>query len=248
MVSITLLDTLAILLTVLVVLVIMYNSAANLDSKVDDNADMDYSSADLNKKSAPEFKSIDIMKNKMLYEIQSQTSMIEFRVGSTIGEITGRFQNFSGHFTILKGGENKTPTSIDVSAGSLDVDADFIGTMLRGENFFDVENFPSISFAGSSFEWVGDKQAILIGDMTIKDVTRKIAFHVERVDFGNERSERISMKVTANIRRSEFDLLSMASIVSDRVSLYVNIDALKITALDTKASAMDEPVTVSLRD
>ncbi len=237
--SITLLSILTILLTVLVVLVIMYNSAANSDSEIDDNIYLDCLSADLNKKQTPEYESIDIMKNKMLYEIQCQASTIEFYVGSTIGKIKGSFQNFDGHFSLLKTGENKEPASIDVNVGSLNVDTDFIDKILRSEDFFDVENFPSISFTGSSFEWVNDKNAILIGDMIIKNVTRKIAFHVEQVDFEKDASETelskcITMKATANIRRSEFGLLSMASIISDNVSLQVNIEALKITALDEK--------------
>jgi polyisoprenoid-binding protein YceI len=103
--------------------------------------------------------------------------------------------------------------------------------MLRGESFFDVENFPSMHFVGSGFEWFDDRHAILKGEMTIKNVTRQVAFYVEldnaKVDSKN--SEHIIMSAKANIKRSEFDIYTMLPVVSDNVSLHVSINAIKKT-------------------
>lgn len=172
------------------------------------------------------------------YEIQPKTSKIEFRVDSPIGEITAGFQDFGGSFTMLKAGKSKEPASINISTESLDTNAGFVGMMLRGERFFDVKNFPSMSFVGSSFNWINDKHAVLVGKMTIKNVTREVAFYVELIDSENNTVDHITMKATANIKRSEFNLLSLASVVGDNVNLYVNIDAHKTST----------PITVSLLD
>lgn len=169
------------------------------------------------------------------YEIQPKTSTIEFRVNSPIGEITAGFQDFGGSFTMLKSGKNNESTFININTESLNTNAGLVEMMLRGESFFDVENFPSMSFVGSSFNWINNKHAVLVGKMTIKNVTREVAFYVELIDSENSTADCVMMRATANIKRSEFNLLSLASVVSDNVNLYVNIDARKTNT----------PITVS---
>ena len=92
-----------------------------------------------------------------------------------------------------------------------------------------MENFPSIRFVGSSFEWYSETHAVLKGEMTIQNVTRQVAFYVELVDADveNKYSERITVKATTTIRRSEFGLYTLLSVVSDDVNLSMSIDAIK---------------------
>jgi polyisoprenoid-binding protein YceI len=178
--------------------------------------------------------------NNNRYKIQPQTSKIELRINTPIGKVNVNFKEFDGSFTALRDGENKQATSLDIKAESLDGDRTLICMMLRGEKFFDVENFPSLFFIGSSFEWVNDKQAILIGDMTIKNVTRKVVFYVE-LDGSEDKapecssSEYTSVKASARIRCSDFDLVRLESVISDTMSLYVKIDVLKVDAFTTVA-------------
>ena len=167
------------------------------------------------------------------YLIQPQTSKIQFRINTPIGEVIARFQEFSGHFMVTKSGENDEVASIDIRSGSLDADRKLICMMLRGEKFFDVENFPSMSFISRSFEWVNDEHAVLIGDMTIRNVTRKVVFYVELKNLESKTSENYSLEhitvnASANIRCSDFGLHRLATVVSNTMSLNVEINALKV--------------------
>ncbi len=180
-----------------------------------------------------------VVNDNNLFQIQPRTSQIELRVNTPIGKVKVDFKEFDGYFTALRVGENKQATSISIKAESLAGDREPICVMLRGKKFFDVENFPSLFFVGSSFEWVNSKQAILIGDMTIKNVTRKIIFYLELDDSENKTSEYNSseyspMKASARIRCSDFDLVRLGSTISDTMSLSVKFDALKL----------DPPITV----
>jgi polyisoprenoid-binding protein YceI len=112
--------------------------------------------------------------------------------------------------------------------------------MIRGEKFFHLETFPSLVFVSSSFEWVNSNQAILIGDMTIKNVTRKVVFYVELDDSKDKASECNSseyttVKASARIRCSDFDLVRLESVISDTMSLYIKIDVLKVDISKTVA-------------
>lgn len=220
----------------LAVLTIISSGTANADLDMASyeyyEAYANYETDELNRQQEPAAESVDIVLNKHIYEIQPETSKIEFRVDSPIGEICASFQDFKGSFTMLNTGAHRKPVFIDINTESLNTDGGFIAMMLRGESFFDVENFPSMHFVGSSFEWFDDRHAILKGDMTIKNVTRQVAFYVELVNANveNKDSERITMKAKANIKRSEFDIHTMLPVVGDNVSLYVSINAMKKNA------------------
>ena len=176
-------------------------------------------------------QAMDMALNGHVYEIQPETSKMEFRVDSPIGDVWASFQKFEGRFLILSGGYDHAPASIDINAGSLDTDAGLIGAMLKSESFFDVENFPSMHFVGSSFKWYSARRAVLKGYMTIKNITRQVAFFVELVDadvdFADRYSDRITVTASTTIRRSEFGIDTLLTVVSDNVNLFMSIDARK---------------------
>ena len=216
------------LAALIAVLSIIGSSMVNAESDINNCAD-DRGGERIEKQALIK-QNMDLILNEYFYEIQPQTSKMLFRVDSPIGEVWANFQDFEGCFSImLNSAVHDKPVSININAESLDTDGVFIATMLRSESFFDVENFPSIHFTGSSFEWFNDRHAILKGYMTIKNVTRQVAFYVELVntDVENKFSDRITIKATTTIRRSEFGIHTLLPAISDNVNLFMSIDALK---------------------
>ena len=176
--------------------------------------------------------SMDEILNENLYEIQQETSNVAFQVDSPVGPVWARFQNFEGSFTMLNSGAYNDPSSIVINAKSMDADSDFIKALLKSESFFDTENFPSMRFVGSSFEWLTEKKAVLKGYMTIKNVTRQVAFYVELIGVNTEHrfSDRITVTASTTIRRSEFGINTLLPTISDDINLFMSIDALKKNA------------------
>lgn len=193
----------------------------------DGHLDSTHKNNDLQTNNAPD--NIDALFNQYSYVIQHETSKIQFRVDSPVGEVWASFRDFKGGFALLDRKVHKEPAIVDVNTESLDTEGAFIGMLLRGESFFDVDNFPSIRFVGTSFEWFSDTQAVLKGDMTIQNITKPIAFYVDLVnpEAENKSSERITVKASTTIRRSEFGLYTLLPVVSDNVNLYMSVDALK---------------------
>ena len=218
------LENLRILFTVLIIIIC---SAANAEQAT--IAYADFEAALYNEQQGQLRPGLDVILNENVYEIQPETSRMEFRVDSPIGDIWARFEDFEGHFLMLNSERHNTLASIDINAGSLDTDGGFIGMLLKSEDFFDVENFPSMRFVGSSFEWYHDRRAVLKGYMTIKKVTRQVAFYVELVDadVDNKFSDRITVTASTTIKRSEFGIETLLPAVSDNVNLYMSIDAIR---------------------
>lgn len=117
-----------------------------------------------------------------------------------------------------------TIQTASVSTGNADRDAH-----VRGEDFFDVEQFPVMTFTSTSFDLV-DGQGTVTGDLTIKGITKNVELEAEFngvvVDaFGMTRA---GFEAKTTISRKEFGLTWNAAIeaggvlVSDKV--VINLD------------------------
>jgi len=210
---------------ILFLLLAVINSASAYACS-DDSVDSDYLAKGANENKAIGMSAI---LQEHLYEIQQNTSKIEFRVDSPVGDVWVSFEDFAGSFVMLDDSLQCELATVDINTESMDTDGGFIGMLLKSESFFDVENFPSIRFVGKSLEWFNPRHAVLKGDMTIQDSTRPVAFYIELIDADSkdDSQERITVKASTTIKRSEFGIYTMLPAVSDNVNLYMSIDALK---------------------
>ncbi len=205
----------------LLLFIIVSSTAVNADLAIDSN--------DSKLSGEHKITNLTVVLNEHLYEIQQNTSTIKFRVDSPVGEIWASFEDFKGSFAMFNSDRHAGSAIVDINADSLDSETGFVSTILKGESFFDVDNFPSMRFVGSGFEWFNESNAVLKGYLTIQNVTRPVAFYVELVDarVEDKYSERITVKATTTIKRSEFGIYTLLPVVSDNVNLYMSIDALK---------------------
>ena len=119
-----------------------------------------------------------------------------------------------------------------VNTASLETKGPFIEGMLKGKKFFDVENFPEMLFVSTGFKWVSETEAVLLGELTLHGVTKAVGFHVVLVDQpgDDEQGQRILVKATTLIHRSEFGLTALSPMVSDSVNLCMSVDAVRYSA------------------
>jgi polyisoprenoid-binding protein YceI len=163
-------------------------------------------------------------KDGQLYQIKTNSSKMGFCVDSTVGMVTGNFQNFKGGLA-LKGANSQTMVSIDV--GSLDSNVSFIEKLLKGDEFFNVKDFPELVFISSGFEWLSDTRAVLKGQLSMRGITKDVAFYVEITEIDGDLgdSNTILVKATTTVQRSEFGMSTLSSMVSDKVNLCMSVEA-----------------------
>ena len=130
---------------------------------------------------------LDAASKGQLYQIQSDTSRIGFCIDSPIGLIEGDFKRFQGGFTMEQQASNTEGKALfRVETGSVEVPNSLVRGMLEGESFLDSEHYPEMLFVSKGFYWVNENEAVLVGDLTIRDVTRTVGFHVEMIEQENE--------------------------------------------------------------
>ncbi len=166
------------------------------------------------------------------YAIDPSHSTVEF-VGRhlMITKVRGRFNQFSGHIDI---GERPEDSSVEVSidTASLDTGDARRDGHLRGEDFFDVERYPTITFRSTGVE-AGPDGAKVSGDLTVRDVTRPVVLDV---DFDGAQTapwgeERVAFSAVADLDREDWGLTwnqtleSGGVLVGKKVRIELNVQA-----------------------
>ena len=120
---------------------------------------------------------------------------------------------------------NVTIKTASVSTGTADRDAH-----LRSEDFFDVENFPELTFVSTAFDG-----GTLTGDLSIKGVTKPITLDVEfngvaTDPWGNEKA---AFEATTEVNRTDWGLTWNANLekggvlVSEKIKLVLDVQLAK---------------------
>jgi polyisoprenoid-binding protein YceI len=94
-----------------------------------------------------------------------------------ITKVRGRFSAVAGSVTVAEDRlASKVEATIDMA--SVDTRDESRDTHLRGEDFFDVENHPTMTFSSTEVRQDGDDFQ-LVGDLTIKGVTKPVVLALE---------------------------------------------------------------------
>ena len=114
------------------------------------------------------------------WNIDAPHSSVGFSVRHlVVSKTTGHFSDFSG--TVNFDGENVAGGTAEwtIQVASIDTDDKKRDDHLRGADFFDAEKFPTMTFKSSKVIPGEDGSFQLVGNLTIKDVTKEVTFDVE---------------------------------------------------------------------
>jgi polyisoprenoid-binding protein YceI len=162
------------------------------------------------------------------YAIDPSHSEVGFAVSHLlISKVRGHFNGFTG--TLELGGNGNIPTAIDgtVQATSVNTREEKRDGHLRSPDFFDVENFPTITFKSTSITGSGT-EFTAVGNLTIHGTTNSVTLNGEvggrtTDPWGNDR---VAYSVEGKIKRSEFGLTFGAGMVGDDVKIVLEIQAI----------------------
>ena len=77
---------------------------------------------------------------------------------------------------------------------------------LRSADFFDAEKFPTITFTSKRAEGINGNKFLLVGDLTIRGVTKEVVLQVEATPIvkGMRGESRVGAHATGKINRHDF--------------------------------------------
>jgi polyisoprenoid-binding protein YceI len=148
-------------------------------------------------------------------------SELQFKVKHLmITTVTGSFQDLTAELTTEDDTFENATSSFTAQVGSISTgNADRDGHLKTGD-FFDAEQFPTITFASTSFTKNGDDFK-LAGDLTIKGVTKPVLLNVE---FGGIATDpwgntKAGFSINGKINRGDFGLTYNAALETGGVML-----------------------------
>ncbi len=143
------------------------------------------------------------------WAVDPSHTVVEFAVRHLmVTTVKGRFTRFSGALFLDEADPTRSLIEGTVEAASVDTGDAQRDTHLRSADFFDVERFPQITFRSTRIEPLGDQRYRVIGNLTIRGVTREVALEAAllgraRDPWGNER---LGFTAQATLDRRDFGL------------------------------------------
>ncbi|WP_405776799.1 YceI family protein [Streptomyces sp. NBC_00859] len=170
------------------------------------------------------------------YSIDPAHSAIGFTVRhAMVTNVRGTFTEHEGTLHLDGTDPAQSTAAIDIRIESVDTGMADRDGHLRGDDFFDAGQFPRMTFRSTRAEQLGGDAYRIVGDLTIKDVTKPLSIDLEfngsATDvYGNQR---VGFEGGAEILRSDWGLTWNAALetggvmVSDKVKLSFDISAIK---------------------
>jgi polyisoprenoid-binding protein YceI len=116
----------------------------------------------------------------MSWTIDSAHSEVNFTVRHMmISNVRGRFEKFTGTVDFDENNPANTTVDVVIEAASLSTREPQRDGHLRSADFLDAEKFPYLTFKSKRVNVIDAQHAELVGDLTIRDITREVILDVE---------------------------------------------------------------------
>ncbi|GAB4439146.1 MAG: YceI family protein [Chloroflexi bacterium OHK40] len=112
--------------------------------------------------------------------IDASHSSVEFVARHMmISKVRGRFNNFTGTVQFDEQNPANSSVNVQIEAASIETRDEKRDGHLKSPDFLDVANHPYITFVSKRVEVVDDSHGKIIGDLTIRGVTREVVLDAE---------------------------------------------------------------------
>ncbi len=174
-----------------------------------------------------------------VFTIDPSHSHVEFAVRHLmIATVKGSFKEVEGTVRFDASNPAATEVSVTINPASIDTREPQRDTHLRSGDFFDVEHFPEIRFIGRRTNGTFDDAFELVGDLTIRGITREVVLKVQPEGSGTDPwgNQRAGYSATAKIRRGDFGLTwnqaleAGGVLVGDEVKISIDVELVKQAA------------------
>ena len=170
------------------------------------------------------------------WTIDPAHSIAEFSVRHMmIATVKGRFKKMEGKIVGSLDDPEHASVEIAIDVNSIDTGEPQRDAHLRSADFFDAEHHPTLTFKSRRIERTGDGSYRVLGDLTMRGVTREVPVDVTfegqvKDPWGNQRA---AFSAETKVNRKEWGLNWNALleaggvVVGDEVKIAVHIEAIR---------------------
>lgn len=163
------------------------------------------------------------------YLLDPVHSSVYFKIAHLgLADVYGRFNDFSGGFTIDPDDAGKCSFTMTIKAESIDTNNKMRDDHLRSPDFFNAKQYPTISFKSTAVKAVADGYEVK-GNLTMHGATKAITFKLT----GGKKAEfpkgvhRTGFNTELVLKRSDFEMTKFAEALGDDVVVAIGFEATK---------------------
>ncbi len=171
------------------------------------------------------------------WEIDSAHSGAHFSVRHMmVSNVRGEFGKVKGSIQLDRSDITKSTVEAVVDAASINTREAKRDDHLRSADFFDVAKYPTLSFKSKRVQRGADGKLKVVGDLTIKGVTKEVTLDVDgpTAEVKDQRgTSRFGATATTRINRKDFGIIWNRAldgggvVVGDEVSITIEIEAVR---------------------
>lgn len=170
------------------------------------------------------------------WKIDPAHSQIEFAVRHMmITTVKGRFSGVEGTVAIDEADPSNSTVEVRIDAATIDTRDAQRDTHLRSADFFDVAQFPHVTFTSKRIADRGGNAFKLVGDLTIHGVTREVILDVIEEGRGKDPwgGERAGFSASTKINRKDYGLHwnqtleTGGLLVGEEVKIFLELELVK---------------------
>jgi polyisoprenoid-binding protein YceI len=173
---------------------------------------------------------------KTTWAIDAAHSHVEFAVKHLmISTVKGRFGDVQGTVTADDTTFRDAVVDIRIGVASIDTRQADRDTHLRSADFFEADEFPTMTFKSTRVEPQKDDTLRVVGHLTIRGVSKEVVLTVTPEGLGRDPwgGERAGFSATAKINRRDFGLTwnqaleAGGFVVGDEIKIAIDVELVK---------------------
>jgi polyisoprenoid-binding protein YceI len=142
------------------------------------------------------------------FVVDKNHSTAMFKVRHMMANIVGQFRDFTADVNIDR--ENPAKSSVDftIQATSIDTGSANRDNHLRTADFFDVAQFPTISFKSTSVTAKSKTDFAVTGDLTMHGVTKSVTLPVSFLGFAKTaKGDKAGFEIETTVNRKDYGIV-----------------------------------------
>lgn len=141
----------------------------------------------------------------------------------------GRFNDFDGEFVYDAENPENSRVTVTIDTASIDSNHAERDKHLRSDDFLHVSEFPQATFTSKRIEVDDDGEADIIGDFTLRGVTREIKLEAEMLGHGTDPwgGYRMGFEAETEFRLKDFGIPMDLGEASETVEIKISIEGIR---------------------
>jgi polyisoprenoid-binding protein YceI len=164
------------------------------------------------------------------YQIDPVHSSVLFKVRHlNVADFYGRFDDVSGTVTLDPSNAADGSLNLEIKSDSVDTHNEKRNQDLKGPDFLNVKQFPTITFKSTKVENAGNDTYNVTGNLTFRGVTKPVTLQFKKTGEGKGMKDefRAGGETQFTIKRGDFGMTYMQGAVGDDVTLIVSLEGIK---------------------